>query len=375
MKSICLNMIVKDESRVILRCLASVKELIDYWVIVDTGSTDQTKEIIREFLKEIPGELIERPWVHFAHNRNEVLQLAKDKADYHLFIDADDELVYSPKFKLPSLNLDCYLILFSHGGCDSHRVLLTSNSREWRWEGVVHETLNCVEKNSAACLENVTYIAHNNGARSTDGSNKYLKDAQVLERALLEEPQNGHYLFQLALAYEAAEQYEIALKTFHQRVDFGGFDLEVYHSLYRIGAIEEKIGENPERFLESYWRAYQYRKSRAEPLFALINFYVKTRQFDLGYSLAKLALTLPIPTSIDSFWTERMVYEYGLLYLFAHCSYFLGKSEETYQTFLKLLKVPSLPKDLQGSIQESLSRLEHWRDSQSHAGVINDLMS
>jgi glycosyltransferase involved in cell wall biosynthesis len=43
-KSVCLNMIVKNESKVIERCLRSVKGCIDYWVIVDTGSTDDTQK-------------------------------------------------------------------------------------------------------------------------------------------------------------------------------------------------------------------------------------------------------------------------------------------------------------------------------------------
>ena len=82
-KTITLCMIVKDEARVIERCLASVLPLIDYWVIVDTGSTDGTQEKIRKFFENvgIPGELHERPWKDFGHNRSEALELARSKAD------------------------------------------------------------------------------------------------------------------------------------------------------------------------------------------------------------------------------------------------------------------------------------------------------
>jgi glycosyltransferase involved in cell wall biosynthesis len=79
--TICLNMIVKDEAPVIRRCLATVRPFIDFWVIVDTGSRDGTQAIISEFLQDLPGELIERPWVDFAHNRSEALAAARDKAD------------------------------------------------------------------------------------------------------------------------------------------------------------------------------------------------------------------------------------------------------------------------------------------------------
>ncbi|NGX45432.1 MAG: SPBc2 prophage-derived glycosyltransferase SunS [Chlamydiae bacterium] len=114
-QKVCLNMIVKNESAVVKRSLGSVKPIIDYWVIVDTGSTDGTQEIIKEFMKEIPGELHERPWVNFEHNRNEALQLAKGKADYTLFIDADEELVYDKEFALPNLDKDFYYLTTEHG--------------------------------------------------------------------------------------------------------------------------------------------------------------------------------------------------------------------------------------------------------------------
>ncbi len=113
--TVCLNMIVKNESTVITRCLKSVLPLIDFWVISDTGSTDGTQEIIKEFMKDIPGELHERVWVNFEHNRNEALSLAKNKADYILFMDADDYLSYSSDYQLPNLKEDSYAFVAYNG--------------------------------------------------------------------------------------------------------------------------------------------------------------------------------------------------------------------------------------------------------------------
>ena len=93
---LCLNMIVKNEALVIRRCLDSVRPIIDHWVIVDTGSTDGTQDIIREHLRDLPGELHERPWRNFAHNRSEALELARGRSDYTLIIDADDTLEIAP---------------------------------------------------------------------------------------------------------------------------------------------------------------------------------------------------------------------------------------------------------------------------------------
>ncbi len=103
MNTICLNMIVKNEKHVIRRCLEAVKGVVDYWVIVDTGSTDGTQEIIRECMKGLRGQLYERPWRDFAFNRNEALDLAAGKGDYLLLVDADEVMHITSGFRKSSL--------------------------------------------------------------------------------------------------------------------------------------------------------------------------------------------------------------------------------------------------------------------------------
>lgn len=85
-------MIVRNESRVIERCLGSVRHLIDTWVISDTGSTDGTQDLIRTALAGVPGELHDDPWVDFGHNRTRNIRHARGKADFLLTVDADHVL-------------------------------------------------------------------------------------------------------------------------------------------------------------------------------------------------------------------------------------------------------------------------------------------
>ena len=142
-QTVCLNMIVKNEAPVIARCLASVRPLIDSWVIVDTGSTDGTQEIVREVLADLPGELIERPWRDFGSNRTEALQLARGRADYVFVIDADEVVELDPDFRLPRLTADAYLVTIALDGWTYPRRQLVRDALPWRYEGVLHEYIVC----------------------------------------------------------------------------------------------------------------------------------------------------------------------------------------------------------------------------------------
>src|SRR6266446_6387985 len=140
-RTVCLNMIVKDEAHVIRRCLDSVRRFVDHWVIVDTGSTDDTQGIIRFALADIPGELHERPWRDFGHNRTEAFALACGQGDYLLFIDADETLRAPEGFAWPDLVHDAYYLHVEYGGTIYSRGALVSTRLDWRWTGVIHEYL------------------------------------------------------------------------------------------------------------------------------------------------------------------------------------------------------------------------------------------
>ena len=100
--TVSLSIIVKNEAAVIERMLKTVYPILDYYVVVDTGSTDGTQDIIRKFFEEkgIPGEVIDHPWKNFEDARNTALKAVKDKADFGFWIDADEQVTYDPKSKI-----------------------------------------------------------------------------------------------------------------------------------------------------------------------------------------------------------------------------------------------------------------------------------
>src|SRR5208283_1968661 len=130
-------MIVKNEARIIRRCLASALPLVDYILIVDTGSDDTTIQEIRAFISEnsVDGEVIEEKWRDFAYNRSFALARLRQRRDidYALMIDADDQVKYAPSFDLKTLkhrlNADLYNIVTELGGFTYVRPQLIGNKK------------------------------------------------------------------------------------------------------------------------------------------------------------------------------------------------------------------------------------------------------
>jgi glycosyltransferase involved in cell wall biosynthesis len=352
---VCLNMIVKNESAVIRRCLDSVKGLIDYWVIADTGSSDGTEEIVKETLQDIPGELYLRPWVDFAQNRNEVLSYSKGKGDFVLFIDADERLILSPTFKLPVLNKDHYFIqVMQPDGSSYHRVFLIKNSLPWQWKGVLHEEILSAEAKSVGVIEGaVNYSVAEEGNRAKDPM-KFLKDAAVLEKALEKEPDNTRYLFYLALSYGNALDFEKALKYHEKRASLGGDEEEIFFSLFCLANAQENLGYPSDTVAESYIKAYRYRPSRAEPLYALAYLYSRTGNALFAYLLSQFALSIPEPQ--ESHFVLHYVYDYALLLQFADASLALGRIQEARKAYEQLKTIP-LPPDKKTWVEKKLEEI------------------
>lgn len=355
-KTICLNMIVKNESPVICHCLASVKKFIDYWVIVDTGSTDGTQEIIKEFMKDIPGKLYERPWKNFEHNRNEALDLAKGHGDYLLLVDADEVLVIPEGYQLPELEVNSYLATIRCAGekdVQYQRIILIDHQLDWRWKGVLHEQLVYPKDTTCRLLSDMYISAASTEGYRTRDPDKYIKDARVLEEALKTEPNNAEYVYYLAQSYFNAKDYEKALKYYAKRIDMGGWDQVVYLSKYYLGVCQGKLGME-EDAIKSYCEAYHYRQNRGEPLYSLADHFYREKEYLIVYALAKYGMTLSPPQEVV--YVEKWMYEYGFLFFMANAAVMLGKYEEAIEAYEKLLLIPSLSESGKAEIKSNLAQ-------------------
>lgn len=338
--TICLNMIVKNESHVITRCIDSVLPLIDTWVIVDTGSTDGTQKIIVDYMKKlkVPGDLVERPWVNFGHNREEALVLAKKKADYVLFMDADDILKYEEGFKLPDLIADSYLIASNCGGMEYFIPRLVKSEKDWHWEGVLHEYVTAADALTRETLGGVEYIYICDGARAKDPE-KYKKDVKILQEALAKEPDNARYMFYLAQSYGSGGDFKNAIEHYQKRIDMGGWPEEVFWSMLQIARLQERLEEDPKVIEESYVKALKYRPTRPEPFFYLATRARQNNDFKKGYKLTKLAVDMPHST--DTLFLEKWTYD-AILFEYSLCAYYVGEYDESLKACDRLLAMKNL---------------------------------
>lgn len=279
MQTICLNMIVKNEAHVIKKTLETLCKYInfDYWVISDTGSSDGTQDIIVDFFKQknIKGELHDDNWKDFGYNRTLALEYAYNKSDYLLIFDADDDI--HGDLKLPTLNCDGYDLLFCSGGIKYKRTLLINNRKKWKFVGVLHEYITCSEHATMSTIEgNYHLISGRNGDRSKD-PNKYLKDAQILEKAYYEAIENDdqiakRYSFYCANSYKDCGEFAKAIEWYKTCIKIANWNQEQYVSCERIYECYEKLNQKENGF---YYLvdSVRYDSQRLECLYHLIVHY------------------------------------------------------------------------------------------------------
>jgi len=349
--SICLVMIVKNESNVIRRCIDSVKDYINHWVIVDTGSTDGTQQLIKDIMAEynIPGELHERPWVDFGHNRTESLQYSKGKSDYRLVIDADDVLVVE-EGKNPFLDLtkDSYKIKIRLNSLAYYRTQLVRGNQDWKYVGVLHEYISGptdvkIEEEFLEYAEMHASVSGHN--RDIKGKEKYHNDALTFERALITTPKEDlpidlerRYVFYQAQSYRDAGMFERSIEAYQRRSDLGGWAEEVYISKYWIARQKQSMGKPDNDIIDAYLQAWEYRPNRLEALYHLIKFLGSKKRYALAFALSSIGMKTGPCSDIlfveDDIWKWRMPDEYSVL------AYYNGNAQEAYKTTEIIINSP-----------------------------------
>ena len=340
---LCLNSIVRNESKRIVRMLTSVAPFISYAVITDTGSTDDTKRIIADFCnaRKIPLVIRDAPFLDWSQARNaaldhmnEVWNEDRTRFDYALLADADMELRANPAI-FERLTENAYTIQQRAGTLHYDNSRLLKLGIPARYLGCTHEYLDVaggrIDPNAAYFLD------HADGANR---ANKALRDAALLRHGLDADPMNARYMFYIAQSYRDAAgatsidedrraMFERAIRWYRRRVVAGGWEEEVWCAQFALAECYLHLGK-PNDYVAEMLQAYRLRPTRVESLYALAKYYREKGQNSLAFLFAEQGIKLP--HTGDILFVNDYAYDAGIKEEFMITAFYVpGKREEGFK--------------------------------------------
>ena len=373
--TVTLCMIVKDEEHIIHECLDSMRPYIDRYDITDTGSTDRTKEIIKEWGEKnnIPGTVYDAPWRGFGKSRTESLRNAdKGGADYSWVIDADDcvrgNFVYPPQFGEHA----AYTLKINRGDFEWWRNQIFKNNMEWEYVGVIHEYANSPKLADcglgvARLLGDYNIDARTMGNRTKEFDvkleegqeeepgkeswrKKYLHDAATLLDCLTNpenenyEPDNLRYYFYIAQSYFDGGDFASAKEWYTKRAEKGGWEEEQWYSVLRVAMCMTNLGEKWQDTQDVFLQAYNLRPQRVESLFNLARIHRMNGNPRLGYLFAKMGAGIQVPPE-DVLFVAKDVFEWQIYDELASTAWYANDMQAGLAASNKLLTEKLYPQE------------------------------
>lgn len=367
MGKLALNFICKDESPVIENMLESAKDIVDLIVVNDTGSTDGTQQIIKNFGEKygIPTYVFERPFDDFENSRNHAMQKLRDvvkelnwNADqvHGFWFDCDETLVIDSKFNKEQFTKDLYMINTYIGQMKYTRNTFFKVSKPFRWYGPVHEFIVCDDQNITSGLaENIHVDVKMTGnSWLGDIAEKYASHSYKLEAYINKNRQDPRWIFYTAQSWHDAasikdnkeeneERLRRSMKYYRERVSrTDGYAEEIFYAQYRIGTIM--------RILEEPWhlthmellKAYQIEPLRGESIKVIIDHYLQMGDWNMAYLYTKFAKTTfhgknPYPTRL--LFVDEATYIWKFAEAHAAASFYTGRMDEAKQTYQEIVNL------------------------------------
>lgn len=369
---ICLTSIVKNEAKIIGRCLDSCKSIIDYVCITDTGSTDDTIKIISEWGKKnnIPVRIFTDPWKDFSYNRNLSLEHSSNSfpdSDYLLLIDADMVLVDNGLEK-ESMKADGYMIKQLTSMMEYSNIRLVSTKLKWLYQGVTHEFIH-TEDNSGSNFERMDKIYIKDMGDGGSKENKYNRDKRLLVEAL-EDPNlssilRDRYWFYLGQTYFETKNYREAIEFYTLRTEKGNKDSvgEYWYAKYQLGICYSLLNDfdnGSKKLLE----AYNYNPKRYEPLVSLCDNLLKEPRplfFVIDIYLQKIQ-ELRERKIDDIFVNYSFMDEYYIDYMGMRTYYYVGRKEEGRKACERLINNQNAPEPIRNA---AIKNIGYYLDNDS----------
>jgi glycosyltransferase involved in cell wall biosynthesis len=338
MPRIVLISMVRNESAILRRCLESVEGVVDAFCIHDTGSTDSTVQIATDFLRTRPGCLTHSVWKDFGTNRTQSFVEAKAfvrdvakwdlKDTYGLLLDAD--MVFQPgTLKSHPLTEIGYSVTQVAGHLAYPNCRLVRMDHEWVCRGVTHEYW---DGPTSGLPRSVCWIDdRNDGGCKSD---KFERDARLLEKGLEDDPTNVRYMFYLAQTYHSLGRWKDCIDMYKKRFDAGGWDEERWYSLYMIAQAYLQLNE-PIKFESWMLRARAHRPTRAESVYKLAKYFREKGEHYKAYQYVKMGKDIPLTT--DALFIEMPVYTGLFDYEETILLYYLQRHQEGLAESMKYL--------------------------------------
>lgn len=339
---LCLNMIVKNEADRIVRALKSAAPHISCYVITDTGSTDGTPDLIKDFFitAGIPGKITHCKFEDFSQARNAALfaaQKSEFEFDYIMLMDADMELkVYDDTWTEFLAGKPAYDMIQVAGVLHYANRRFAKRGEHNGYLGVTHEYLD-LETGGCVPEEKAFFFDYADGSNRID---KFKRDIKLLKHGLEKEPKNERYMYYLAQSYRDAGKPDKAAKWYERRIAAGGWDQEVWSAEYMLAHCLKDMDDVP-GFIRTLLSAYNRRPSRAEPLYDLAHWYRERGENAAGLMFAETAIQLPM--SDDQLFINNFVYVAGCMEEYAIMAFYVpGKRMAGYKVcnMLTLKRMP-----------------------------------
>ena len=317
--SLCLNMIVRNESKIITRLLTSVLPIIDTYVICDTGSTDDTVSIIKDFFNSrgIQGEVITEPFKNFGYNRSFALKAARGKATYALLLDADMIFKIEPSFNKELLTSESYLIIQKGAGLSYHNTRLIRLDIDAKCVGPTHEYYDLPSGSRSDKLDSIWIDDIGDGGCKGD---KFERDIRLLKQGIEDEPNNGRYYFYLANSYFNTGNHNESIKYYKKRIEIGGWVEEVFYSYLNLGHAYMSTNQ-VELAICTWMNGYNHHSTRSETVYEICKYYRLKGMNKISMAFCMLGKSIPYPKN-DTLFIHNDVYETGFDYELSVIGYY-----------------------------------------------------
>jgi len=325
----CLAMIIKNEGPILPRLFESVKGFVSEYCIVDTGSTDDTIDVLRSM--DMPGVILEEPFVNFATTRNYMIDNCRKvmTCDYLVLLDADMVLHVSLKWDWSKLdNRDVYNFIQISGVEYENVRMIRRVAEEVHVVGATHEYYDVPTEYTKGLLPKHLVYIEDVGDGKAKGD-KFERDERLLRHELQEQPDNVRTVFYLANTLKDQGKYEEAIPFYERRTTMGGWFAEADYSYIMLTQCYLELHNVAKARMYAELAAYARVAQRAEPLYQLVFYFHRHGHYELAWYYCTLALKVPKPEVSQALFILNSVYEYWLDYERASLSQFIFPKEPT----------------------------------------------